>query len=126
MKTSLARANKLAQRASQTVARARQKTKRHELVAVEKAGLAIGAAVIAGVESKMPVTIASVPTKVWLAAAGYLAAMFTKGYASQALSGAADAVSAVYIYKVTVQAKSGTAKPFIAGDEIGYVETETD
>lgn len=123
MKNSLVRANKLAQRASSTIARARAKSKRAELVASEKAGLAVAAAVIAGVESKMPVTVANVPTKVWIAAAGYAAAMFTKGLASQALSGAADAVAAIYIYKVSAAAKSGQAKPFIAGDdEIGFVE----
>ena len=120
---SLARATDTLHRAHAIAQRARMRGKMTEHVAVQRAAVVVSAASIAELEQHIPVTVAKIPSKIWLAGAGYALAAFTKGNMSRVALGAADAFAAVYAYKAAAQVRSKTPSPMVAGlEEIGYVE----
>jgi hypothetical protein len=107
----------LVHRARVQMARVRAREKLTTNLAIEKA-TGIGAAVgIAAVETKIPLSIIKVPTKIWLAALAYVGSAMTKGALSKALESVGDAASHVYAYKASAQVRDKQASPLIAGED---------
>ena len=116
---------KLVKRARSMMARSRQREKDAMNMAIGKGSGIIIAAGTGAFEDKIPVTIAKIPTKLIGAAGLYLLSAFTKGGVSKAADAAGDSLKDIYAYKVAMQARMKTDKPFVAGDddddETGYV-----
>jgi hypothetical protein len=118
----LARAHEVLQRAHALSTRARTRAKSTEHIAVQRAGCIVAAAGLAELEQHVPPTFVKIPTKLWLAAFGYVLAVFTKGNVSRVALGASDGIAAVYAYKAAYQVRAKTANPMVAGvGEVGYI-----
>lgn len=95
-------------------------------MAIGKGAGVITAAGTGAFEHKIPATVAKIPTKLIGAGVLYLISAYTKGAVSTGANAAGDALKDIYAFKVAMQARMGTAKPFVAGendegDETGYV-----
>lgn len=116
---------KLVKRAKAQLARSRQREKDAVGMAINKGTGIITAAGTGAFEHKIPTTVMKIPTKLIGAAGLYLLSAFTKGGVSQAANAAGDTLKDIYAYKVAMQARMKTDKPFVAGDdendETGYV-----
>ena len=108
------------------ITNAKKKEKAMFDLAIGKGAGVITAAGTGAFEHKIPATFAKIPTKLIGAGVLYLISAYTKGTVSTAANAAGDAVKDIYAYKVAMQARMGTAKPFVAGDDdnedgTGYV-----
>jgi hypothetical protein len=114
---SMKKSNIVLAKARNQLARVRARESRMTDIAIEK-GAGIGSSIlIAAVETKFPMTLLKVPTKLLIAGGAYLAATMTKGMVSKGLEGAGDAMVHIYAYKAAAQVKAKTPSPFVAGDE---------
>jgi hypothetical protein len=123
-KTSLVHAQKVLTQAHKLASRAREKNKTVLNTALQRGALVATSAVTAELEQHIPVVVACVPSKLWLAALGYGVAFFAGGRVARVAIGAADAFASVYSYKAACQVRSKCPSPMVAGGSTGYIEEQ--